>query len=132
MDNLIPLQCPNCAGHVDSITLTCKSCGLGFKMKPDGTLVRLDVFAHKFIPVGAAVAIPGFYVIDNPEEAMEMTLKKLAEKLAAQLLPLMEYQMQFDIQHNEYVTYGRIRVAEPEFNNHKFEEFKKLQERGLI
>ena len=43
MKDLIPLQCPSCAGHVDPITLTCRSCGLQFRMKSDGTLVKLEV-----------------------------------------------------------------------------------------
>lgn len=131
MADLIPLQCPNCAGHVDRTTLACKSCGLQFKMKSDGSLMRVDVYEHKFIPIGTAIAMPGYYVKSNPQEAMEMTLHEMAEKLAVKILPLIEFQTEYDIRHNEYVTYGRIRVEEPKFDNGRFEEVRRLSE-GIL
>ena len=126
MSELIPLQCPNCAGRIDKATLTCNSCGLQFKMKPDGTLMRVDVFPHKFIPIGAAISMPAFYVKDNPEKAMEYTLTKMARKLAEQILPLIEFRQEYDMQHDDYVTYGRIRVEEPEFKNDDFDTVKRF------
>lgn len=128
MSELIPLQCPNCAGHVDPVTLQCKSCGLQFKMKSDGTLMRFDVYDHKFIPIGTSIYIPSFYVVDHPQEAMEMSLHKMAEKLVEQILPLIEWQTSFNIEHNDYVMYGRIRVAEPEFSNKRFDEVKRWED----
>jgi hypothetical protein len=128
MADLIPLQCPSCAGHVDPVTLQCKSCGLQFKMKSDGTLMKVDIYNHKFIPIGASICIPSFYVADHTQEAMEMTLHRVAEKLAEQILPLVEWQAVFNMEHNDYVMYGRIRVAEPEFNNKKFDEVKRWED----
>lgn len=126
MSDLIPLQFPNCAGRVDRTTLTCNSCGLQFKMKPDGTLMRVDVFPHKFIPIGAAISMPAFYVKDNPEKAMEYTLTEMARKLAEQILPLMEFRQEYNVQHDDFVTYGRIRVEEPEFKNDDFDTVKRF------
>ena len=51
----------------------------------------------------------------------------MAEKLAEQILPLVEWQTSFDMRHNDYAMYGRIRVAEPEFNNKKFDEVKRTE-----
>ena len=129
MSELIPLQCPNCAGHVDPITMQCKSCGLQFKMKSDGTLMRIDMYAHKCIPIGASVYVPSFYVIDHPKEAMEMSLHKMAEKMVEHIMPLIEFQTSYDMRHDDYVVYGRIRVEEPQFNNRKFDETNQLIDR---
>ena len=126
MSDLIPLQCPNCAGRVDKATLTCNSCGLQFKMKPDGTLMRVDVFSHKFIPIGAAISMPAFYVKNNPEEAMKYTLNEMARKLAENILPLMEFRQEYNREYDDYVTYGRIRVEEPEFKNDDFDTVKRF------
>ena len=126
MKELIPLQCPNCTGHVDPITLTCQSCGLHFKMKSDGTLVKVEVSDIKWIPIGECITIPGFYVEENPEQAMEMGLHQLAEKMAERILPLMEFQAMYDMKYNDYVIYSRLRVEEPKFDNRKFLENKNL------
>ena len=128
MKDLIPLQCPSCAGHVDPITLICRSCGLQFKMRSDGTLVKLEVSDVKWIPIGSCIAIPGFYVKDNPEQAMEVGLHKLAEKMVEQILPLMEFQAMYNMEHDDYVVYGRLRVEEPKFDNRKFMENKTMFE----
>lgn len=121
MSELIPLQCPSCAGHVDPVTLQCKMCGLAFKMKSDGTLMRIDVYPHKFIPIGSEILVPA-YVIRNEDDAVhwsEYTLEKLAHNMAKQILPLMEYQTSFNIAHFEYITRGRIRVEEPTWHPDK-------------
>ena len=126
MSELIPLQCPNCAGRVDRTTLTCNSCGLQFKLKADGTLMRVDVYPHKFIPIGAAISMPAFYLKKDPEDAMKYTLEKMALKLAEQILPLMEFRQEYCPQHDDFVTYGRIRVEEPEFKNQDFDTIKRF------
>lgn len=132
MADLIPLQCPNCAGRVDRATLTCNSCGLQFKLKADGTLMRVDVYPHKFIPIGAAISTPAFYIKKDPEDAMRYTLEKMALKLAEQILPLMEFRQEYNIEHDDFVTYGRIRVEEPEFKNKDFDIVKRHTDGGYL
>ena len=53
-----------------------------------------------------------FYTLGE-KGACEKTLKEMASHMAEKLLPFIEYQTEFDPTYNEYVTHGRLRVANP-------------------
>ena len=114
MSKLQKLQCEQCAGKIDGVTLTCQSCGMQYRLNDDFTLGRIEVSNLKFITIGGSVAVPA-YILNTlgTETFSEMTLKKMAEDMASKILPFMEFQSMFDPEYNEIQTYTRIRVAEP-------------------
>jgi hypothetical protein len=114
MGKLQKLQCEQCAGKIDGVTLTCQSCGMQYRLNEDFTLGRIEVSNLKFITIGGSVAVPAYVLNTLGTEAFsEMTLKKMAEDMALKILPFMEFQSMFDPKYNEIQTYTRVRVAEP-------------------
>lgn len=114
MSKLQKLQCDQCGGRIDGVTLTCQSCGMQYRLNEDFTLGRIEVSHLNFITIGGSVAVPA-YVLNSADAKTfsEMTLTKMAEAMAYKILPFMEFQSMFDIRHNEIQTCARVRVAEP-------------------
>lgn len=114
MSKLQKLQCDQCGGRIDGATLTCQSCGMQYMLKDDFTLCRIETYPGKFKSIGGVIAVPAYMLHEMGSQTFsEMTLTKMAESMAAKLLPFAEFQTAFDPTHNELSTYYRIRVAEP-------------------
>lgn len=114
MSGLRKLQCDNCGGVIDGVTLTCQSCGMQYMLNEDMTLGRVITSNLQWSTIGCMVSVPSYVLFDiSKERAAEVTLKEMAESLAAKLLPFMEFQSAFDPVTNSMVTCSRIRVAEP-------------------
>lgn len=114
MSKLELLQCKTCGGHIDRDTLTCQSCGAMYRLNDDNIPVRIEVSHMRIETIVGSVITPreAVYTLGN-EKACEMTLKEMASRMAERLLPFIEYQTEFDPLVNEYRTYGRLRVANP-------------------
>lgn len=118
MAKLQKLQCDNCGGKIDGSTLMCQSCGMQYRLNdgPDGfTLGRVEIYRGRFRLVQGHVSVPA-YTLDNPEDferAAEWTLNDMANKMAVQLLPFMEFQSMFRPEHCSIDTFAQMRVAEP-------------------
>lgn len=118
MSKLQKLQCDQCSGKIDGITLTCQSCGMQYMLKEDFTLCRMEVYPGKFTTIGGSVAIPAYVLKDmGAERFSEMTLSKIAETMASKILPFIEFQTAFDPQYCDLQTYYRVRIAEPVVRN---------------
>lgn len=119
MSGLRKLQCDNCAGKIDGVTLTCQSCGMQYMLRDDMTLGRVITSDLQWSTIGCMVSVPSYVLFDiGKERAAEMTLKQMTESLATKLLPFMEFQSAFDPVHNATATFGRLRVAEPIVNRY--------------
>jgi hypothetical protein len=88
-------------------------CGTQYVLDENMRPVRLEVTQCKLVTIGSSVTIPGYSLMDHPKECTEYTLREMAVSMAEKLLPLMEFQTMYEPMHNEYVTYARLRVAEP-------------------
>lgn len=121
MSGLRKLQCDNCGGVIDGVSLTCQSCGMQYMLNEDMTLGRVITSNLRWSTIGCCVAIPSYVLFDiSKERAAEMTLKQMTESLATKLLPFMEFQSAFDPVRNSCVTYSRLRVAEPMVNRYGY------------
>ena len=114
MSKLELLQCKTCGGHIDRDTLTCNSCGSIYRLNDDFQPVRIEVGNMKVETLTGRAITPreAIYVLGE-EKACEMTLKEMATNMAEKLLPFIEYHTEFDPAVNEYITHGRLRVANP-------------------
>ena len=115
MSELKPLICTGCGGHIDRETLTCKSCGTAYRLDDDFKPVRIMLSDSKIKTFSGEVSISREYMLDAHEVAA-YSLRKMAESMAEQILPLIEYTTDFDTKHNQYVTYGRLRVVDPHWH----------------
>lgn len=114
MSKLELMQCKTCGGHIDRATLTCQSCGAMYRLNEDNIPIRLEVSQMRIETIVGSAITPREAIYTLGEKgACEMTLKEMASHMAEKLLPFIEYQTEYDFKHNEYVTYGRIRVANP-------------------
>ena len=116
MGKLKPLICPNCAGHVDRMTLTCTMCGLQFQMDSEEHLHIVKVSELHFRTFAGQVITEPYYLQDpdSREQITQHIIEEMAHKMAIQMLPLIEFQTEFNPDFNAFVTYGRVRVAEPD------------------
>lgn len=114
MSKLELLQCKTCGGHIDRDTLTCQSCGAMYRLNEDNIPVRIDVCHMRVETLTGSIITPREAVYTLGEEkACEITLREMASRMAEKLLPFIEYQTEYDFRHNEYITHGRLRVANP-------------------
>ena len=117
---LKPLICPNCAGHVDRMTLTCTMCGLQFQMDSQEHLVVYQFERSRMRTLAGQVITEPYYLKDTDDESKEyiteQIIKEMAHKMAIQMLPLIEFQTEYNPDFGTFVTYGRIRIAEPEMS----------------
>lgn len=114
MSKLELMQCKTCGGHIDRATLTCQSCGAMYRLDEDHMPVRLEVSQMRIETFVGEVIVPNEAVyLLGTEKACEMSLKEMAKRMAEKILPMIEYHTEYDIEHCEYVTYGRLRVANP-------------------
>lgn len=119
MSKLQKLQCDNCGGKIDGVTLTCQSCGMQYRLNDDMTLCRVEVFNKRFVTLEGQVGVPTYLIYDENElECIaETTLRSMSEKMAEKLLPFMEFQTMFNPTKNSLDTYGRVQVAIPTTHN---------------
>ena len=113
MSKLELLQCKTCGGHIDRDTLTCNHCGAMYRLDENFTPLRVEVSQMRLETISAKTMTPAYYVAEHGEDVMKYTLQEMAHNMAERILPLIEFQTEFDIKHNMYVTYGRLRVANP-------------------
>lgn len=107
------LKCKCCGGHIDKATLVCNMCGATYILDDDMKPIRV-VYNNDVVTLSSTTTVPRevFYVCDG-KDVSEITLEEMAKDLARKILPLIEYQTEFDIRHNEYITMGRLRVVNP-------------------
>ena len=116
MSKLKPLICPNCAGRVDRDTLTCDMCGLQFQMDSMEQLHIVELRRGNFRTLAGKV-ITDPYLLQDPEvreQVTEHVIRDMAHKMAMQMLPLIEFQTEYNPDFKAFVTYGRVRVMEPD------------------
>lgn len=113
MSKLEFLQCKACGGHIDRDTLTCNHCGAMYRLNEEFQPMRIEVSQMKIDTLHSKTVVPSYYVAKYGEEVMKHTLNEMAHNMAQKILPLIEFQTEFDVAHNEYVTYGRLRVVNP-------------------
>ena len=113
MGKLTQLICKGCGGQIDRDTMTCTSCGTQYKYDDDGRLITVVEYSKKVLYINGEIGIPAFYIKDNLEGAMEMSLNELAKEIAKKIIPLTEIQMRFSPETQMYFMHARLGVAEP-------------------
>lgn len=125
MNDLKPLICTECGGHIDRATMTCKFCGIQYKLDEYEHPIRIMEYSTRVDTISSRVTIPR-YLIEGvgAEKAMEMTLHKMAEQMAEKIMPLIEFTHEYDPVHQDHITYGVLRVANPHTTTGGYKEVR--------
>lgn len=114
MSKLQKLQCEQCAGKIDGVTLTCQSCGMQYRLDEDMTLVKIKTYNMKFHVLQGQISLPAYVLFDTGEKRFaEMTLNMMAENMASKILPFMELRTMYNPEYQVFTTQGNVRIAEP-------------------
>ena len=113
-----PLICPECAGHIDRDSMTCKFCGIQFRLDEYERPVFVARFDPKMETVRASIMLSDYEIKALGEEkAAEYAVERLAHKLAECIAPFMEINKSTDPIRQMAVIDSRIRVIRPD---HRF------------
>lgn len=109
------LICDGCGGQIDRDTLICNHCGVAYKLDEYEMPIRVVEYAQRVDTFSGCVRVPAYLVKDakDAEQIMEMSLHQMAKQMAEKIMPLIELQHEFEPATQEYVTYGRLKVANP-------------------
>ena len=116
MKNLTALVCEQCGGHIDQYTLTCKMCGCSYMLDQYMQPIRIETSHLQFETVSGCVSVPEYVLTSyghDVTKATEFILHDMASRMAEKILPLIEWQTEYNPRTMEYITHGRIRVAKP-------------------
>ena len=119
------LICECCGGRIDRGTMTCMMCGTQYKLDEYEHPIRVVEYSQKVETLSSEVIMPR-YLVEHMglEEAMEMSLKEMAQNMAEKMLPLIEFTYGYEPVRQEYVTYGKLKVANPHTKTGGYKEVR--------
>ena len=107
------LQCETCGGIIDRQTLTCRSCGMQYQYDQDHVL-RIITEDRRTEIISGRVIIPDEILATNTENRVEFAIHQIANNMARQLIPYMEWERVSDPTRRQTEINARIRVARPD------------------
>lgn len=107
--------CKQCGAPINPLKNRCEYCGTYYKTDSViPTIIHVDTPEVQILK--AVSAIPNDAVMNIDEESLaKMVHNEIALKMAKALEPNIEFDVQFDPEHNMQVVRGRIRVLPPGF-----------------
>ena len=119
------LICECCGGRIDRATMVCQMCGTAYKLDEYEQPIRIMEYSTKVETLTSRVVLPRYLVEHmGTEDAMEMTLEKMAQQMAKKIMPLVEFTHEYEPINQEYVTYGRLKVANPHTTTGGYKEVR--------
>ncbi len=119
------LICECCGGRIDRHTMTCPMCGTQYKLDEYEHPIRVIEYSQRVETLTSRIAIPR-YVVEHmeTEDVMEMTLRQMAQQMAEKIMPLIEFTHEYDPVHQDHITYGVLRVANPHTTTDGYKEVR--------
>lgn len=115
MDELKPLICQSCGGHIDRKTMKCPYCDTQYEKKFDGTPVTFTVERPGVHHIRAMVRLDDEAVRRNPEGATKFAMDKLRNGIADGLLEYMRIDTCQDYSQFCRIIRADVRVLDPTF-----------------
>lgn len=114
MSTLQRLQCDNCGGRIDRVSLTCTSCGMQYEREQnESTLLRIVTEQRRTEVLSGTVLIPDEFMMVEPEKAIKYAVEAMANQMAKRLIPFIELEWYRDFPTHQTKIYGRLRAARP-------------------
>lgn len=119
------LVCECCGGRIDRATMVCQMCGTAYKLDEYEQPIRIMEYSARVETLNSKVSLPRYLVEHmGTEDVMEMTLHKMAQQMAEKIMPLIEFTHEYEPMTQEYVTYGRLKVANPHTTTGGYKEVR--------
>ena len=116
MTDLKPLICTECGGHIDRDTMTCKFCGIQYKLDESNMPIFVRRFDPKMETIHTAMYVPRYMTESmSTKEGSEYAVKQLANQLSKALIPFMEVHNDFDPRTDSHRIWARVRVYRPDY-----------------
>lgn len=117
MSKLKPLICPQCGGTINRGRRKCEYCGTEYDIGYDNVLRFEALHPGTHVLQSQAVMTDDMIRIMGSKEASEYILRRMAEEIAEQLIPMMDVKTELDPVNPWGGTKvrARIRVIEPTF-----------------
>lgn len=117
MSKLQALVCTECGGHIDRETMTCRFCGIQYKLDQDMMPIVVSRFDPNMVTVGASITVPYEMVRGlGCKDASEYAMKDLTKRIAEALVPYLEVTT-YPPEPRTYTqtVEARVRVYRPDY-----------------
>lgn len=121
MTKLQALVCTECGGHIDRDTMTCRYCGIQYKLDQDMMPIMVSRFEPHMETLKARIFIPEYMVKAEMGREGDMTklteyaVKDLSRKLAEAIVPFMEVRNSYEPCEQIHEFSARVRVYRPDY-----------------
>lgn len=121
MAKLQALVCTECGGHIDRDTMTCRYCGIQYKLDQDMMPIMVSRFEPHMETLKARIFIPEYMVKAEMGREGDMTklteyaVKDLSRKLAEAIVPFMEVRNSYEPCEQIHEFSARVRVYRPDY-----------------
>lgn len=121
MAKLQALVCTECGGHIDRDTMTCRYCGIQYKLDQDMMPIMVSRFDPHMETLKARIFIPDYMVKAEMGREGDMTklteyaVKDLSRKLAEAIVPFMEVRNSYEPCEQIHEFSARVRVYRPDY-----------------
>lgn len=121
MAKLQALVCTECGGHIDRDTMTCRYCGIQYKLDQDMMPIMVSRFEPHMETLKARIFIPDYVVKSEMGRGGDMTklteyaVKDLSRKLAEAIIPFMEVRNSYEPCEQIHEFSARVRVYRPDY-----------------
>lgn len=121
MAKLQALVCTECGGHIDRDTMTCRYCGIQYKLDQDMMPIMVSRFDPHMETLKARIFIPDYMVKAEMGREGDMTklteyaVKELSRKLAEAIVPFMEVRNSYEPCEQIHEFSARVRVYRPDY-----------------
>ena len=120
MSKLQALVCTECGGHIDRETMTCRYCGIQYKLDQDMMPIVVSRFDPHMETLKGRIFIPE-YMFKAEKDRGDMTklteyaVKELSYKLAEAIVPFMEVRTDYEPREQMHEVSARVRVYRPDY-----------------
>lgn len=119
MAKLQALVCTECGGHIDRDTMTCRYCGIQYKLDQDMMPIMVSRFDPHMETLKASIFIPEYaFKAETGGDMTKLTeyaVKELSYKLAEAIVPFMEVRTNYEPREQMQEFSARVRVYRPDY-----------------
>lgn len=116
MGKLEPLVCTECGGHIDRDTMTCRYCGVQYKLDNSDRLIVVERFNTNVRVLKTRINVPiDDIVCFDPETMSKFVTKQIEHEISKAIMPFVEIRQQTDPLDHTIKFDAVTRLISPEY-----------------
>ena len=115
MEELKALKCTECGGHIDRATMTCRFCGVQYKLDEWSRPVVIRQLNPEMVTLMSRMDIDDRILLADDDGYTKFAIDQLSVNLAKKIADLMEVSIEENPMNCSHTVYGRIRVLKPDW-----------------